>query len=351
VSILLAAVALTALGTQIPEHRYVWTTPNALPGHRADAAALPDPSPERRPTTAATGAVPDPNAAGVPGSTAAAGVPGSTAAGGDNPPGATTLGGTTAGNATPGSTTLGGAVAAPTTAGGNAATGGSTADGGETAGGTRIGDSTRSPSGGAPRSTNPKRPGDPPPTVALTFDDGPSPYTPKILDILRRQHVPATFCMVGDEARRFPAYAQMVVRDGHQLCNHSQNHADMTQLNAARARHEVATGEREIRDAAGAAPRLFRFPYGASDRTARTAVDDYGLHALFWDVDPQDWTRPPASTITSRILAQVRPGSVVLMHDGGGDRSHTVASLDATIAGLRKRGYRFVLADVVEKGE
>jgi peptidoglycan-N-acetylglucosamine deacetylase len=185
-------------------------------------------------------------------------------------------------------------------------------------------------------------------TVALTFDDGPSPWTPKILAVLRRQHVPATFCMLGDEARRYPRYAQMVVRDGHQLCNHSRDHADMSTLSATRARREVVAGEREIRDAAGVAPRLFRFPYGAAGATARTAVAGYGLQALFWDVDPKDWTRPPASTITSRILAGVRPGSVVLMHDGGGDRSHTVASLEATIAALRKRGYRFVLADVVD---
>jgi peptidoglycan/xylan/chitin deacetylase (PgdA/CDA1 family) len=125
----------------------------------------------------------------------------------------------------------------------------------------------------------------------------------------------------------------------------------MTRLTPARARREVVAGEREIRDAAGAAPRLFRFPYGSAGRTARTAVDGYGLHPLFWDVDPQDWTRPAAATITSRILAGVRPGSVVLMHDGGGDRSHTAASLDATITALKTRGYRFVLADVVEPGE
>lgn len=190
-----------------------------------------------------------------------------------------------------------------------------------------------------------------PPTVALTFDDGPSPYTPKILEVLRRQHVQATFCMLGDEARRYPAYAQAVVRDGHQLCNHSRDHADMSQLSASKARREVTSGEREIRDAAGVAPRLFRFPYGADNQTARTAVDGYGLHPLFWDVDPKDWTRPSASTITRRILAEVRPGSVVLMHDGGGDRSHTVASLDATITALRARGYRFVRADVVAPGE
>jgi peptidoglycan-N-acetylglucosamine deacetylase len=181
-------------------------------------------------------------------------------------------------------------------------------------------------------------------TVALTFDDGPSPWTPQILAILRRHRVPATFCMLGDEAARYSAYARQVVDEGHRLCNHSRDHADMARLPVRRARREVIDAEREIRDAAGVAPVVFRYPYGSADRTAKQVVRGYGMRELSWDVDPQDWTRPPARTITSRIAAQVRQHSVVLMHDGGGDRSHTVASLDATITLLQRRGYRFVPA-------
>jgi peptidoglycan/xylan/chitin deacetylase (PgdA/CDA1 family) len=181
-------------------------------------------------------------------------------------------------------------------------------------------------------------------TVALTFDDGPSPWTPQVLAVLRRHRVPATFCMLGDEAARYPAYARQVVDEGHQLCNHSRDHADMARLSAGRARREVIDAERQIRDAAGVAPVLFRYPYGSADRTAKRVVRGYGLRELSWDVDPQDWTRPAARTITSRIAGQVRTHSVVLMHDGGGDRSHTVASLDATITLLLRRGYRFVPA-------
>jgi peptidoglycan-N-acetylglucosamine deacetylase len=291
-SLLLAAAALTALGTELPEHLRPATP---FPGARAEAA-VPDPHPERRPTPAIGTRTP----------------------------------------ASPGPAIPGPAIPGPAT------------PGPATPGPVRRGDSVAGSENPGPQPTGSNKAA---PTVALTFDDGPSPYTPKILAVLRRQHVPATFCMVGDEARRYPAYAQMVVRDGHQLCNHSQNHADMTRLAPAKARREVVAAEREIRDAAGVAPRLFRFPYGAASRTARTAVDGYGLHPLFWDVDPQDWTRPSAATITRRILADVRPGSVVLMHDGGGDRSHTAASLDATITALKKRGYHFVLADVVQLGE
>ena len=181
-------------------------------------------------------------------------------------------------------------------------------------------------------------------TVALTFDDGPSPFTPAILAVLRRHHVHATFCMIGDEAQRYPELAHRVVREGHQVCNHSRDHRDMAPLPAKRARHEVVAAERQIRDAAGVAPTIFRFPYGSADRAARRVVRGYGMRALGWDVDPRDWTRPGAPVITGRIVRGVRNGSVVLMHDGGGDRSATVASLDATIRSLERRGYRFAPA-------
>jgi peptidoglycan/xylan/chitin deacetylase (PgdA/CDA1 family) len=150
--------------------------------------------------------------------------------------------------------------------------------------------------------------------------------------------------MLGDEAARYPAYARQVVTEGHQLCNHSSDHADMARMPVRRARREVVGAERQIRDAAGVAPVIFRYPYGSADRTARQVVRRYGMRELSWDVDPRDWTRPPARTITARIVGQVRPRSVVLLHDGGGDRSHTVAALDATITQLQRRGYRFVPA-------
>ena len=181
-------------------------------------------------------------------------------------------------------------------------------------------------------------------TVALTFDDGPSPFTPRILAVLRRYHVHATFCMLGDEAQRYPALARRVVREGHQVCNHGRDHRDMALLSTQRDRHEVVGAERQIRDAAGVAPGIFRFPYGSADRRARQVIRGYGMRALGWDVDPRDWSRPGAATITSRIVRDVRDRSVVLLHDGGGDRGGTVASLDATIRALKQRGYRFVPA-------
>lgn len=181
-------------------------------------------------------------------------------------------------------------------------------------------------------------------TVALTFDDGPSPDTPKILEVLRRHHVQATFCMLGDNVERFPELARQVVREGHQVCNHSRDHADLARRSSRDVRAEVTVAQAQIRGATGVTPRTFRFPYGSSDRRTRKIVQRYGLRTLGWDVDPRDWDRPQPRTITARVVGHVKPGSVVLMHDGGGDRSHTTASLDATILRLRTKGYRFELA-------
>jgi peptidoglycan/xylan/chitin deacetylase (PgdA/CDA1 family) len=180
-------------------------------------------------------------------------------------------------------------------------------------------------------------------TVALTFDDGPSPDTPKILDVLRRNRVRATFCMLGNNAARYPALAKRVAREGHQVCNHTRDHANLARRPSRQVRGEITVAQAQIRGATGVTPKTFRFPYGSSDHRTRKIVKGYGLRAIGWDVDPEDWKRPKSRTITARVVGHVKPGSVVLMHDGGGDRRHTAASLDATIRDLRAKGYRFEL--------
>ncbi|RZU53165.1 peptidoglycan/xylan/chitin deacetylase (PgdA/CDA1 family) [Krasilnikovia cinnamomea] len=181
-------------------------------------------------------------------------------------------------------------------------------------------------------------------TIALTFDDGPHPrYTPQVLNLLRKYHVKATFCIVGDNAARYPALVRRIRAEGHRLCNHTRNHANMTRLSNSAARKQITTAQRQIRAAAGVSPTVFRFPYGASNARVRAVVRDCGLRNLRWTVDTKDWERPAARTITARVLRGARPGAVVLMHDGGGNRSRTVASLDSTIRQLKHKGYTFVL--------
>ncbi|MBG0568407.1 polysaccharide deacetylase family protein [Actinoplanes aureus] len=181
-------------------------------------------------------------------------------------------------------------------------------------------------------------------TVALTFDDGPSPYTPRILDILRRHRVKATFCLLGNNVGGYRKTARRIVREGHRLCNHSRDHADFTSLSRSAARANVRQAQARIRNVAGRGPRAFRFPYGASNAATRAVVRGEGLRILGWTVDTRDWQGPPASTITRRAVRNAHPGAVILMHDGGGDRSHTVASLGDTIRRLKGKGYTFVLA-------
>ncbi|HEX8630027.1 MAG TPA: polysaccharide deacetylase family protein [Catenuloplanes sp.] len=182
-------------------------------------------------------------------------------------------------------------------------------------------------------------------TVALTFDDGPNAqYTPPILDILRKHRVKATFCVLGEEVRRHPQTTTRIVREGHQLCNHTAGHHDMARLSPAAARTQVLTAQLQIKKISGVTPTTFRFPYGSANPRARKVVAEHKLRDLGWTIDTRDWQRPSARTITARIVNHARPGDVVLMHDGGGDRAGTVKSLDATIGQLKKKGFTFVLA-------
>ncbi|BAL89290.1 putative polysaccharide deacetylase [Actinoplanes missouriensis 431] len=181
-------------------------------------------------------------------------------------------------------------------------------------------------------------------TVALTFDDGPSKYTPQVLDILKRNNVKATFCMLGNNVGPYQKTAKRIVREGHRLCNHSRNHPDFTDLSTSSARSQVVWTQKKIKSVTGRSPQVFRFPYGASNSRTRKVVRDQGLRILGWTVDTRDWSRPGTSVIVSRAVGNTRPGGVILMHDGGGNRSQTVAALDKTIKKLKAKGYTFVLA-------
>jgi len=182
--------------------------------------------------------------------------------------------------------------------------------------------------------------------VALTFDDGPSPYTNAILAVLRRNKVHATFFALGTQVRKYPSMSRKIVREGHRLGDHSWNHPDLTRLSNADARSQVTRTRDQIQATTHVTVTAFRFPYGSSNARTRDIVRRCHLRIVGWNVDPQDWAEPAPSTITSRILDAVRPGrtNIVIMHDGGGNRRNTIASLDNTIRALKKRGYHFVLA-------
>ncbi|MEU2700539.1 polysaccharide deacetylase family protein [Micromonospora aurantiaca (nom. illeg.)] len=176
--------------------------------------------------------------------------------------------------------------------------------------------------------------------VALTFDDGPDPrYTPQILAQLRAAHVKATFCVVGKQAKRYPELVARIVREGHQLCNHSWHHdVNLGRRSAAEIRSDLERTNEAIH---AAAPKAlitwFRQPGGRWTAEEVTIAQQMGLRPLHWSVDPQDWDHPPAKTIIKRVKGATRHGSVVLMHDAGGDRAQTMAACRHLIPDLKRR--------------
>lgn len=177
-------------------------------------------------------------------------------------------------------------------------------------------------------------------SVALTFDDGPHPeWTPKVLAILREQRVRATFCVVGVEVRRHPQLVAQIAREGHTLCNHSWQH--QFTLGAQQPpviRADLQRTNDEIRRAVpGARIAYFRHPGGNWTPAATQVSRELGMTPLGWVVDPKDWDKATAKEIEERVLARTRPGAVVLLHDGGGDRSATVAATEALVPALKRR--------------
>lgn len=176
--------------------------------------------------------------------------------------------------------------------------------------------------------------------VALTFDDGPDPvWTPKVLDQLRKAKVTATFCLVGSRVRRYPALVQRIVREGHQLCNHSWRHdLALGSRPAAQIRADLDRTNREIRAAVPEATILFyRQPGGRWTPAVVAVAGQLGMKSLHWSVDPQDWAKPPAKKITERVRKGLRPGAVVLLHDGGGNRAATLAACPDVFAEIKRR--------------
>lgn len=176
--------------------------------------------------------------------------------------------------------------------------------------------------------------------VALTFDDGPHPvWTPKILDRLRAADVRATFCLIGTAAQSHPELVVRIVRDGHTLCNHSWHHEfELGTLPEAEIRANLKRTNEAIRRAVPDAQiRYFRHPGGKWTPAAVKVARELGMASLHWDVDPQDWAKPGADVIAQRVITKSRPGSIVLLHDGGGDRDGTLKALSEILPALKRK--------------
>ncbi|MFG2824009.1 polysaccharide deacetylase family protein [Kitasatospora sp. NPDC048365] len=178
--------------------------------------------------------------------------------------------------------------------------------------------------------------------VALTIDDGPDPvYTPAVLSILQRYGVRATFFLVGENAVNRSALVREIARQGHHLANHTWSHPDLRGLSEAKVRDELERTSDLLHAATGKPATWFRAPGGDWSDVALRVSNELGMRPMGWSVDPVDWARPGTSRITTRVLDAIRPGSIVLNHDGGGDRSQTIAALKTYLPVLIDEGYRF----------
>lgn len=189
-------------------------------------------------------------------------------------------------------------------------------------------------------------------TVALTFDDGPGPSTPAVLDVLQQNGVPATFFVVGENAAAEPAMLQRIVAAGHALGDHTWSHhipSAKAGWRAGTLSKEIEHTRRAIVKATGREPCLFR-PPGGIVKGAEKVAHAAGLSMILWSVDTRDWAAPANKRFAPVIQKRAATGlkqqhPVILLHDGGGNRTATVAALPGIINDFRSHGYRFVTLD------
>ena len=184
-----------------------------------------------------------------------------------------------------------------------------------------------------------------PGAVALTFDDGPDVHwTRAVAGLLDRHHVHATFCMIGRQVPELVSVVRRVARDGNALCDHTWDHnLDLRKRPHAQQVRDVRRGYRAIYRATKVRPLFFRAPGGEWSRPLRQVARAQHLRPLAWTVDPRDWAHPGVHAIVHAVLAQLRPGGVILLHDGGGNRRQTLAALRILLHRLPRLGYHFVL--------
>ena len=178
--------------------------------------------------------------------------------------------------------------------------------------------------------------------IALTIDDGPSPvYTSQILRLLDKYRVTATFSMVGFEVDAHRAMAREVAAAGHMIANHTWSHVNLAVLPPVAIADQIDRATDAIHTVTGRVPTLFRAPYGAWSPTVLQHCEQDGMTPLDWSVDPRDWSRPGVAFIVGNIMHNTKTGSIILEHDGGGNRSQTVAALTIVLPRLLAAGYHF----------
>ena len=179
------------------------------------------------------------------------------------------------------------------------------------------------------------------PYIALTFDDGPhGALTPKLLDLLAKHHLKATFFVVGQCVAEYPDIVKRAAREGHEIASHSWSHPNLGKMSDDAVRRELQKTDDAIAAAIGKRPTLLRPPYGSiTARQNQWIHQEFGYRIIIWDVDPLDWKRPGPSVVTARILKETKAGSIVLAHD---IHAPTLEAMPATFDQLIKKGFKSV---------
>jgi peptidoglycan-N-acetylglucosamine deacetylase len=173
--------------------------------------------------------------------------------------------------------------------------------------------------------------------VALTFDDGPGPYTQRLVAVLDGLHVRATFFAIGEEEQYFSAGTLAELRSGDVVGDHTETHPMMALISAHEQHEELSEQALRIELLGGPEPRLFRPPYGSFNAITLRELHRMHMLMILWSTDTSDYALPGSQAIVQRVLAGAHPGAIILMHDGGGNREETIAALPAIVRGLRRR--------------
>ena len=183
---------------------------------------------------------------------------------------------------------------------------------------------------------------------ALTYDDGPNdPHTLRVLEVLARHSVHATFFLIGRYVQQRPDIVREIVKAGHAVGNHTSTHPLLTLKSAAEIRRELSDCRAALNDVIGEHSNLFRPPFGGRRPAVLRIARELGLQPVMWNVTGYDWNAPPAEVIERKVVKQIHGGDVILLHDGGhkqmgADRSQTVLATDHLLARYRPQGYEFV---------
>ncbi|MCZ8515049.1 polysaccharide deacetylase family protein [Paenibacillus filicis] len=175
-------------------------------------------------------------------------------------------------------------------------------------------------------------------TVAITIDDGPTRYTKELLKVLRENDAKVTFFFLGQNAAAYPQAVTEAVYDGNEIGYHSNSHPKMTSMTYDEQKKEFDLGLNKLQKLVAKPVKLFRPPYGAYNNDTKLVTEEHSMSMILWDEDPRDWSTTDSAAVVKQVLAQVKSGGIIVMHD----HPSTIAALPDIIKGIKSKGMRLV---------